>query len=163
MSALTGLQRTLLRGWAMNMRLAGRISRPRAMGFDYTAAEEARFRAIAESVPSWGFAAWLVAAIVLYALIALPPLILMFSRFGALPLPVGMGLTLLIGLVALPLSLVSAAWIVDRVFHLPPFEEAGGDAELCAKIRGQIAWVASIALASAVVIAAVQAARGNPG
>ena len=47
MSALNKLQRTMLRGWAINMALAPCYSRTRWFGFDYTTAEEARLRAIA--------------------------------------------------------------------------------------------------------------------
>ena len=46
MSALNKLQRTMLRGWAINMTLALRYSRTRWFGFDYTAAEEARLHYI---------------------------------------------------------------------------------------------------------------------
>jgi hypothetical protein len=42
MNALNKLQRTMLRGWAINMTLALRYSRTRWFGFDYTAAEETR-------------------------------------------------------------------------------------------------------------------------
>jgi len=42
MSALNKLQRTMPRGWAINMTLALRYSRTRWFGFDYTATEEAR-------------------------------------------------------------------------------------------------------------------------
>ena len=162
MSALNKLQRTMLRGWAINMMLALRYSRTRWFGFDYTTAEEARLRAIAENVSPTASAAWFGASVTLYLLVFVSVLLLVATQFPSFPSAVLFCAVILIALIALPCAMGVSAAITDLCFRIPPFKEAEGDAELLAKIGWQFVFVAVTAAVAAIVITYVQAAFYSP-
>jgi hypothetical protein len=162
MSALNKLQRIMLRGWAINMTLALRYSRPRRLGFDYTSAEEARFRAIAENVSPAALAVWLGASVTLYLLVFVSVLLVVATQFPSLPFVLLFCAIILIALIALPCAMGASAAITDLCFRIPPFKGAEGDAELLAKIGWQFVLVAVTAAVAAIVITYVQAAFYSP-
>jgi len=84
----------MLRGWALNVALFA--TRTNKRGFDYTADEGARFKAIAESFPAGARAFWLGATVVLYFAFAMSFLVLLFTQFPDLPSLIGFCLAVVV-------------------------------------------------------------------
>jgi hypothetical protein len=155
MRTLGAFQRNLLRGWAINMTFIASVSDARRLGFDYTAAEMARFREIARDFGGSPRIAWLVLSIVFYLLVELPLLVLAFTALAFLPFALLLWLIIVISILALPTAMGLAAAGAAALVGIPPFEQTDADAELTMKVRGQLVFTGVVAVIAALAIGGV--------
>ena len=157
---LTRFQRTMLRGWAVNMMLAFRLGTTRQLGFSYSSAEEARLRALAAPLSALAGAVWILVSVALFLLGGTPIAIFVLTQLPALPSVVILGLIIVTAFSILPLVIAAAAGVVEFLFRIPPFEETALDSELCSKVRDQLLLVEFGAIVCAVIIVYVPAMWG---
>jgi hypothetical protein len=157
MRTLGTFQRDLLRGWAINMTFVASVSDARRLGFDYTAAEMARFREMARDFGGSPRIAWLVLSVVFYLLVELPLLVLAFTALAFLPFALLLCLIIVISILALPTAMGLAAAGVAALLRIPSFEQADADAELYSKVRWQVLFTGMVAVIAALAIGGVAA------